>query len=73
MYLFNSFNILLTRKAHVLVSLQVGTPLCVPTKEFIDIGMALSIEINHKAKGSTIGYEGIFYEVVSCCKISLID
>nr|CAB3464266.1 unnamed protein product [Digitaria exilis] len=27
---------------------KVGTPLCIPTKEFIDIGKIASIEINHK-------------------------
>jgi translation initiation factor 5B len=26
----------------------VGTPLCIPSKEFIDIGKIASIEINHK-------------------------
>jgi len=26
----------------------VGTPLCIPTKEYIDIGKIASIEINHK-------------------------
>lgn len=31
---------------------RVGTPLCVPTKEFIDIGRISSIEINHKAVDS---------------------
>ncbi|GLJ18361.1 hypothetical protein SUGI_0324990 [Cryptomeria japonica] len=28
---------------------RIGTPLCVPTKDFIDIGKIASIEINHKA------------------------
>ncbi|OQV23519.1 Eukaryotic translation initiation factor 5B [Hypsibius exemplaris] len=28
--------------------LKVGTPLCVPTKEFVDIGVVSSIELNHK-------------------------
>ncbi|KAI9587632.1 hypothetical protein GQX74_003478 [Glossina fuscipes] len=27
---------------------KVGTPLCVPTKDFIDIGVVTSIEMNHK-------------------------
>ncbi|XP_059073791.1 eukaryotic translation initiation factor 5B-like [Cryptomeria japonica] len=27
---------------------RIGTPLCVPTKDFIDIGKIASIEINHK-------------------------
>uniref|UniRef100_A0A0E0L6J1 Eukaryotic translation initiation factor 5B n=1 Tax=Oryza punctata TaxID=4537 RepID=A0A0E0L6J1_ORYPU len=27
---------------------KVGTPLCIPTKEYIDIGKIASIEINHK-------------------------
>ncbi|TVU01954.1 hypothetical protein EJB05_52603 [Eragrostis curvula] len=27
---------------------KIGTPLCIPTKEFIDIGKIASIEINHK-------------------------
>lgn len=31
---------------------RVGTPLCVPTKEFIEIGRISSIEINHKAVDS---------------------
>lgn len=26
----------------------MGTPLCIPTKEYIDIGKIASIEINHK-------------------------
>lgn len=26
----------------------MGTPLCIPSKEFIDIGKIASIEINHK-------------------------
>ncbi|KAG2617043.1 eukaryotic translation initiation factor 5B-like [Panicum virgatum] len=38
---------------------KVGTPLCIPTKEFIDIGKIASIEINHKqvdmaAKGQKV-------------------
>ncbi|KAH9317771.1 hypothetical protein KI387_019540, partial [Taxus chinensis] len=28
---------------------RIGTPLCVPSKDFIDIGKIASIEINHKA------------------------
>jgi len=29
-------------------SAQVGTPICVPVKDFIDIGKIASIENNHK-------------------------
>lgn len=28
--------------------LQVGTPICIPQREFIDIGRIASIENNHK-------------------------
>ncbi|MCL7043826.1 hypothetical protein MKW94_024179 [Papaver nudicaule] len=28
--------------------LKIGTPICIPTREFIDIGRIASIEINHK-------------------------
>jgi translation initiation factor IF-2 len=29
--------------------LQIGTPVCVPTKEGIDLGRIASMELNHKA------------------------
>lgn len=29
-------------------ALQIGTPICIPAREFIDIGKVASIEINHK-------------------------
>lgn len=38
-----SLNLLL-----ILFSWQVGTPICIPSKEFIDIGRLASIENNHK-------------------------
>ena len=28
--------------------MQVGTPICIPSQDFIDIGRIASIEINHK-------------------------
>ena len=28
--------------------MQVGTPICIPSRGFIDIGQIASIEINHK-------------------------
>lgn len=33
---------------NTLSALQIGTPLCVPQKEFIEIGRIASIENNHK-------------------------
>lgn len=32
----------------VCVFTQVGTPICVPSREFIEIGKIASIEVNHK-------------------------
>jgi len=31
-------------------SLKIGTPICVPSKEYVDLGTVTSIEHNHKAK-----------------------
>lgn len=40
-------------------SVQVGTPLCIPSRDGIDIGKIASMEINHKVvdtakKGQTV-------------------
>ncbi|RRT77136.1 hypothetical protein B296_00003633 [Ensete ventricosum] len=56
-----SLNLLKTRNAEFIVALNknavvpalysvpcVGTPICIPSREFIDIGKIASIEINHK-------------------------
>lgn len=31
------------------VAMQVGTPLCIPTKDGIDLGRIASLELNHKS------------------------
>lgn len=43
---------------HMIISipfgLQVGTPICIPSKDFIDIGKIASIEINGKKVDTAI-------------------
>lgn len=45
--------------------LQVGTPICIPQRDFIDIGRIASIENNHKPvdyakKGQKIAIKVVF-------------
>lgn len=52
--------------------LQVGTPICIPSKEFIDIGKVTSIEINHKqvdmaTKGQKVAIKVTRINIASYC------
>lgn len=59
---------------------QVGTPLCVPSREGIDIGKIASMEINHKVvdtakKGQTVAMKVLLtfhYSQVEICNLGKI-
>lgn len=69
--------------SHSLLLLQVGTPICIPQRDFIDIGRIASIENNKKPvdtakKGNKVaikvGYQtfGIFFIDIKLLAYSLM-
>lgn len=53
----------------ILSTLQIGTPICIPSQEFIDIGRIASIENNHKPVDYAKKGQKVAIKVCACIKV----
>ncbi|MCI12686.1 eukaryotic translation initiation factor 5B-like, partial [Trifolium medium] len=44
----------------------IGTPICIPSREFIDIGRIASIEINNKSVNHAMKGQEVAIKIVGC-------
>lgn len=51
----------------------MGTPICIPSKDFIDIGRIASIEINHKQVDTATKGQKVAIKVAKICCVLRVN